>query len=149
VKLTFHPKNACSDVQELSIREFKVPGAVMAMWNELPSIESFAHSCFRMSLKQSLGLFLSTKNTILRKYDALWKDTFQSIYDSTYKSQFLSQGIHYEHRLIDDMVAQALKSQGGFIWAAKNYDGDVQSDMVAQGFTSLGMMSSVLQSACG
>ena len=108
------------------------------------SITGFAHSSFKMALAKKMPLFMSTKNTILKKYDGRFKDIFQDIYESTYKADFEAAGIYYEHRLIDDMVAQALKSSGGFVWACKNYDGDVQSDILAQGFGSLGMMTSEL-----
>jgi len=116
----------------------------MAMYNTDESITGFAHASFKMALSKKMPLFMSTKNTILKKYDGRFKDIFQEIYDSTYKSLFESAGIYYEHRLIDDMVAQAIKSSGGFVWATKNYDGDVQSDILAQGFGSLGMMTSEL-----
>ncbi|CAO2624835.1 Isocitrate dehydrogenase [NADP] cytoplasmic [Lemmus lemmus] len=119
-------------------------GVAMGMYNQDKSIEDFAHSSFQMALSKGWPLYLSTKNTILKKYDGRFKDIFQEIYDKQYKSQFEAQKIWYEHRLIDDMVAQAMKSEGGFIWACKNYDGDVQSDSVAQGYGSLGMMTSVL-----
>ncbi|KAG8521035.1 Isocitrate dehydrogenase [NADP] cytoplasmic [Galemys pyrenaicus] len=119
-------------------------GVAMGMYNQDKSIEDFAHSSFQMALSKSWPLYLSTKNTILKKYDGRFKDIFQDIYDKQYKSKFEAKNIWYEHRLIDDMVAQAMKSEGGFIWACKNYDGDVQSDSVAQGYGSLGMMTSVL-----
>jgi len=108
------------------------------------AIEAFARACFVYALQKKWPLYLSTKNTILKRYDGRFKDIFQTIYDAEYKGQFEAAGIIYEHRLIDDMVAYAMKSDGGFIWACKNYDGDVQSDSVAQGFGSLGMMTSVL-----
>ncbi|KAG2459335.1 IDHC dehydrogenase, partial [Polypterus senegalus] len=132
-------------------------GVALGMYNTDQSIRDFAHSSFQMALARSWPLYMSTKNTILKKYDGRFKDIFQEIYDKyvfcsldltfiakEYKSQFEAKGIWYEHRLIDDMVAQAMKSEGGFIWACKNYDGDVQSDSVAQGYGSLGMMTSVL-----
>jgi len=119
-------------------------GVSLSMYNTDESIRDFAHSSFQMALSKNMVLFMSTKNTILKQYDGRFKDIFQEIYDKEYKSKFEAAGIYYEHRLIDDMVAQALKSDGGFIWACKNYDGDVQSDSVAQGFGSLGMMTSVL-----
>lgn len=103
----------------------------------------FAHSCFQFALQRKYPLYLSTKNTILKKYDGRFKDIFEEIYKN-YKTKFEAAGIWYEHRLIDDMVAYMLKSDGGFVWACKNYDGDVQSDCVAQGYGSLGLMSSVL-----
>ena len=119
-------------------------GVGMAMYNTIDSITGFAHSCFQYALLKQMPLYLSTKNTILKKYDGQFKDIFQSIYDTTYKQKFESAGLSYTHRLIDDMVAQTIKSSGGFVWACKNYDGDVQSDIVAQGYGSLGLMTSVL-----
>merc|ERR1719456_223058 len=116
----------------------------MTMYNTAESIEGFAHANFKFALDKQLPLYMSTKNTILKRYDGRFKDIFQDIYDKQYKAQFEKLGIWYEHRLIDDMVAQGLKSNGGFVWACKNYDGDVQSDIVAQGFGSLGLMTSVL-----
>ena len=116
----------------------------MGMYNQDKSIEDFAYSSFQMALSKNWPLYRSTKNTILKKYNGRFKDIFQEIHDKQYKSEFKAQNIWYEHRLIDDMVAQAMKSEGGFIWACKNYDGDVQSDSVAQGYGSLGMMTSVL-----
>lgn len=120
------------------------PGCVMGMYNTTASIDGFARSCMQFSLAENKPLYMSTKNTILKAYDGLFKDRFQAIYDAEYKSQFEAKGLWYEHRLIDDMVAFALKSSGGYVWACKNYDGDVQSDIVAQGYGSLGMMTSVL-----
>jgi isocitrate dehydrogenase len=114
------------------------------MYNTDESIRGFAHSCFNMALSKKWPLYLSTKNTILKKYDGRFKDIFQEIYENEFKSRFEAAGIVYEHRLIDDMVASALKWNGNFVWACKNYDGDVQSDTVAQGFGSLGLMTSVL-----
>jgi len=128
----------------LDVYDFKGKGVALAMYNTDDSIAGFAHSSFKMALSKKMPLFLSTKNTILKKYDGRFKDIFQEIYDTEYKKQFEEAGIYYEHRLIDDMVAQALKSSGGFVWATKNYDGDVQSDILAQGFGSLGMMTSEL-----
>lgn len=127
-----------------NVFDFKGKGVALAMYNTDESIAGFAHASFKMAITKKMPLFMSTKNTILKKYDGRFKDIFQEIYDSTYKSQFESLGIYYEHRLIDDMVAQAIKSSGGFVWATKNYDGDVQSDILAQGFGSLGMMTSEL-----
>merc|ERR1739838_242393 len=117
----------------------------MAMYNTDASIRDFAHSSFVFALDKLWPLYLSTKNTILKKYDGRFKDIFQQIYDDHYKSKYEAAGLWYEHRLIDDMVAYALKSEGGFVWACKNYDGDVQSDIIAQGYGSLGLMTSVLQ----
>jgi len=114
------------------------------MYNTDESISSFAHSSFQTAILKKWPLYMSTKNTILKRYDGRFLDIFQEIYEKEYKSKFEALGIWYEHRLIDDMVAQALKSSGGFIWACKNYDGDVQSDIVAQGYGSLGLMTSVL-----
>ncbi|CAB3399930.1 unnamed protein product [Caenorhabditis bovis] len=125
--------------------EFKKGGGVgMAMYNTDESIRGFAHSCFQYALLKKWPLYLSTKNTILKKYDGRFKDIFQAVYEAKYAQDFKKNNIWYEHRLIDDQVAQALKSSGGFVWACKNYDGDVQSDIVAQGYGSLGLMTSVL-----
>jgi isocitrate dehydrogenase len=128
----------------LDVYDFKGRGVAMSMYNTDESITGFAHSSFKMALAKKMPLFMSTKNTIMKKYDGRFKDIFQEVYESTYKSQFEAASIYYEHRLIDDMVAQAVKSSGGFVWACKNYDGDVQSDILAQGFGSLGMMTSEL-----
>lgn len=145
LELVYSPANGnAADKKVLNVYDYNGPGVGLAMYNTDQSIEGFAHSSFKLALTKKLNLFLSTKNTILKKYDGRFKDIFQEIYDSTYKSQFEKLGIHYEHRLIDDMVAQMIKSKGGFIMALKNYDGDVQSDIVAQGFGSLGLMTSVL-----
>jgi isocitrate dehydrogenase len=127
-----------------TVFDFKGDGVAMCMYNTDESIRGFAHSCFNMALSKGWPLYLSTKNTILKKYDGRFKDIFQEIFDTDYKAQFDAAGIVYEHRLIDDMVASALKWNGNFVWACKNYDGDVQSDTVAQGFGSLGLMTSVL-----
>lgn len=116
----------------------------MGMYNTDASIEGFANSCFNYALMKGWPLYLSTKNTILKTYDGRFKDIFESVYEKNYKSKFEAKKITYEHRLIDDMVASALKFHGEFVWACKNYDGDVQSDTVAQGFGSLGLMTSVL-----
>nr|WIM01432.1 isocitrate dehydrogenase [Limnephilus flavicornis] len=126
------------------VHEFTGPGVALAMYNTDESIIDFAHSSFKFSLDRKYPLYLSTKNTILKKYDGRFKDIFQEIYDSEYKAKYEAAGIWYEHRLIDDMVAYCMKSEGGFVWACKNYDGDVQSDSVAQGYGSLGLMTSVL-----
>ncbi|GDX35668.1 isocitrate dehydrogenase [NADP] [Alphaproteobacteria bacterium] len=131
-------------VIEHEVHKFKSSGVAMAMYNVDESITGFARSCFNLALQKNWPLYLSTKNTILKKYDGRFKTIFQEIFDSEFKEKFSSQNITYEHRLIDDMVAFALKSNGNFIWACKNYDGDVQSDSVAQGFGSLGLMTSVL-----
>jgi isocitrate dehydrogenase len=128
----------------LDVYNFKGPGVAMSMYNTDESIIGFAHASFKMALAKKMTLFMSTKNTILKKYDGRFKDIFQEIYEAQYRAQFEAAGTYYEHRLIDDMVAQAVKSSGGFVWACKNYDGDVQSDILAQGFGSLGMMTSEL-----
>lgn len=148
VTLTVQPADSSKPAQSHTVSVFSLEtaptGVAMAMFNTTKSIEGFAHSCFQIALTKKLPLFLSTKNTILKKYDGHFKDTFQRIYQSEYQDKYEAAGIYYEHRLIDDMVAQAIKSNGGFVWATKNYDGDVQSDILAQGFGSLGMMTSVL-----
>lgn len=131
-------------VTEWEVYNFKGDGVAMAMYNIDESIRGFAHSCFNMALVKGWPLYLSTKNTILKKYDGRFKDIFNEIFEADYKKKFEAKGIVYEHRLIDDMVASALKWNGNFVWACKNYDGDVQSDTVAQGFGSLGLMTSVL-----
>ena len=141
--MTFTPEDG-SPEQVFEVYNFKGDGVALSMYNTDESIRGFAHSCFNMALSKKWPLYLSTKNTILKKYDGRFKDIFQEIYDNEYKSQFQKEGITYEHRLIDDMVAAALKWNGNFVWACKNYDGDVQSDTVAQGFGSLGLMTSVL-----
>ena len=139
------------DGQELDFDVFDFPGAgvAMGMYNLDASIRDFAHACFNYSLDRGWPLYLSTKNTILKAYDGRFKDIFQEIYESEYKAKFEAAGIEYQHRLIDDMVASALKWSGKFVWACKNYDGDVQSDQVAQGFGSLGLMTSVLMTPDG
>lgn len=136
--------NNKGEKQTILVFNFKSPGVALAMYNTDESIEAFAHSSFQVALQKKWPLYLSTKNTILKKYDGRFKDIFQEIYEKNYKVDFDKAGIWYEHRLIDDMVAQCLKSSGGFVWACKNYDGDVQSDIVAQGYGSLGLMTSVL-----
>jgi len=119
-------------------------GCALTMYNTKESITGFAHSSFQYGLMKNYPVYLSTKNTILKKYDGLFKDIFQEVFETHYKAEFESKGLWYEHRLIDDMVAQVLKSSGAFVWACKNYDGDVQSDILAQGYGSLGLMTSVL-----
>jgi len=140
--ITFEGENGEKISKE--VYQFKGDGVALAMYNTDESIRGFAHSCFNMALTKKWPLYFSSKNTILKKYDGRFKDIFQEIYEQDYKKKFESLGITYEHRLIDDMVASALKWDGNFIWACKNYDGDVQSDTVAQGFGSLGLMTSVL-----
>ena len=134
---------------EFDVFDFPGSGVAMGMYNLDESIRDFAHACFNYSLGRKWPLYLSTKNTILKAYDGRFKDIFQEIYDSDYKAKFAEAGIEYQHRLIDDMVASALKWSGKFVWACKNYDGDVQSDQVAQGFGSLGLMTSVLMTPDG
>jgi len=121
----------------------------MAMYNLDDSIRGFARACFNYGLQRNYPVYLSTKNTILKAYDGRFKDLFQEVFDNEFAAKFKEKGLTYEHRLIDDMVAAALKWSGGFVWAAKNYDGDVQSDTVAQGYGSLGLMTSVLLSPDG
>jgi isocitrate dehydrogenase len=143
-KLTVKFEGEDGSVQEFEVYNFKGDGVALTMYNTDESIKGFAHSCFNMALSKGWPLYLSTKNTILKKYDGRFKDIFQEIYTANYEAKFKAAGIVYEHRLIDDMVASALKWNGNFVWACKNYDGDVQSDTVAQGFGSLGLMTSVL-----
>jgi len=143
LKITFEGDNG--EKQEYEVYNFTGDGGVaMAMYNTDESIRGFARSCMNMALQKGWPLYMSTKNTILKKYDGRFKDIFQEIFDTEFKEKFQKAGITYEHRLIDDMVASAMKWNGGFVWACKNYDGDVQSDSVAQGFGSLGLMTSVL-----
>lgn len=129
---------------EQELHHFTGKGTYMGMFNTEASIESFARSCMQYALARNYPLKFSSKNTILKKYDGLFKDTFERVFESEFTEKFAAAGITYEHRLIDDMVAQAIKGEGGLVWACKNYDGDVQSDIVAQGFGSLGLMTSVL-----
>ncbi len=141
--MTFTPDDGGAP-QTFEVYHFKGDGVALTMYNIDESIKGFAHSCFNMALSKKWPLYLSTKNTILKKYDGRFKDIFEEIYQNEFKSKFKEAGIVYEHRLIDDMVASALKWTANFIWACKNYDGDVQSDSIAQGFGSLGLMTSVL-----
>jgi isocitrate dehydrogenase len=141
--MRFEPKDG-GDVIEREVFEFEDAGVALSMYNLEESIYGFARSCFVYALDLGWPLYLSTKNTILKVYDGRFKDIFQDVYDSEFKDKFEDAGLIYEHRLIDDMVAAALKWEGGFVWACKNYDGDVQSDTLAQGFGSLGLMTSVL-----
>lgn len=143
-KLTMSFTNEKGETQEWNVYDFEGDGVAMCMYNTDDSIYGFARSSFQMALNKKLPLYLSTKNTILKAYDGRFKDIFQDVYEKEFKADFQANGLVYEHRLIDDMVAAALKWNGGFVWACKNYDGDVQSDTVAQGFGSLGLMSSVL-----
>lgn len=141
--LTFTPEDGGEPISQEVFR-FEDDGIAMAMYNTDESIRGFARACHIQALTKGWPLYLSTKNTILKKYDGRFKDIFQEIHDAEFKEKFEEAGITYEHRLIDDMVASALKWEGGFVWACKNYDGDVQSDTVAQGFGSLGLMTSIL-----
>ena len=143
-KLSIKFEGEDGTVQEYEVYNFKGDGVALAMYNTDESIMGFARSCFNTALQKKWPLYLSTKNTILKKYDGRFKDIFQDIFEKEFKAQFEAAGITYEHRLIDDMVASALKWNGNFVWACKNYDGDVQSDTVAQGFGSLGLMTSTL-----
>ena len=138
-----------NDKKEFEVFNFPGPGVALSMYNLDQSIIDFARSCMNYGLNRKWPVFLSTKNTILKKYDGRFKDLFQEVYENEFKEKFKERGITYEHRLIDDMVACAMKWNGNYIWACKNYDGDVQSDTVAQGFGSLGLMSSVLMSPDG
>jgi isocitrate dehydrogenase len=146
--LTFTPADG-GEPTELDVYDFPGAGIALAMYNLDSSIEDFARASLRYGLQHRLPVYLSTKNTILKRYDGRFKDIFAEIYEQEFKAEFEAHGITYEHRLIDDMVAASLKWEGGYVWACKNYDGDVQSDSVAQGFGSLGLMTSVLMSADG
>jgi isocitrate dehydrogenase len=146
--MTYTPKNGDEPI-ELDVYDFPGGGVAMAMYNLDDSIRDFARACLRYGLEHSMPVYLSTKNTILKAYDGRFKDIFEEIYQAEFKADFEAASISYEHRLIDDMVASALKWEGGYVWACKNYDGDVQSDTVAQGFGSLGLMTSVLMTPDG
>ena len=148
-KLTIKWVGENGDEIEHEVFDFPSSGVAMGMYNLDASIRDFAHACFNYGLNRGWPVYLSTKNTILKAYDGRFKDIFQEIYESDYKAKFTEARIEYQHRLIDDMVASALKWSGKFIWACKNYDGDVQSDQVAQGFGSLGLMTSVLMTPDG
>jgi len=143
-KLTIKFEGEDGTKQEFEVFNFKGDGVALAMYNTDESIYGFARACFNQALAKKWPLYLSTKNTILKKYDGRFKDIFEEIYQNEFKAKYADAGITYEHRLIDDMVASALKWNGNFVWACKNYDGDVQSDTVAQGFGSLGLMTSTL-----
>ena len=143
-KLTIKFEGEDGSKQEFEVFNFKGDGVAMAMYNTDESIYGFARACFNQALAKKWPLYLSTKNTILKKYDGRFKDIFEEVYQNEFKAKYAEAGITYEHRLIDDMVASALKWNGNFVWACKNYDGDVQSDTVAQGFGSLGLMTSTL-----
>lgn len=143
LKMSFTPSNV-GKTQEWDVFTFDGPGVALSMYNVDESIRGFARACLNYGLQRNYPVYLSTKNTILKAYDGRFKDIFQQIYESEFKDRFEAAKLTYEHRLIDDMVASAMKWSGGFVWACKNYDGDVQSDSVAQGFGSLGLMTSVL-----
>jgi isocitrate dehydrogenase len=150
--LSFEPNDDSQGLMELDVYDFPPEeggGIAMAMYNRDDSIRDFARASFRYGLDRDFPVYMSTKNTILKTYDGRFKDLFQEVFDAEFKDEFDSKGLTYEHRLIDDMVAAALKWEGGYVWACKNYDGDVQSDTVAQGFGSLGLMTSVLMTADG
>lgn len=144
VTLQFTPEDGSEPIVHEVVKMPEDGGVVMGMYNFKKSIEDFARASLNYGLQQNYPVYMSTKNTILKAYDGMFKDTFQEIYENEFKQEFEAAGLTYEHRLIDDMVASALKWEGGYVWACKNYDGDVQSDTVAQGFGSLGLMTSVL-----
>jgi isocitrate dehydrogenase len=148
VQLSYIPTDGGTPII-LDVHDFKGPGVALGMHNTLASIQGFARASFNYGLLRKFPVYLSTKNTILKAYDGMFKDAFQEIFDAEFKDKFAAEGLTYEHRLIDDMVASALKWNGGYLWACKNYDGDVESDIVAQGFGSLGLMTSVLLSPDG
>jgi isocitrate dehydrogenase len=148
VQISFTPSDGGAPVV-LDVHDFKGPGVAMGMHNTQASIDGFARASFNYGLLRKYPVYLSTKNTILKAYDGMFKDRFQEIFEAEFKAQYDAEGLTYEHRLIDDMVASALKWNGGYVWACKNYDGDVESDIVAQGFGSLGLMTSVLLSPDG
>jgi len=146
--ITFQPEDGGKPITH-EVHNFPGSGVAMAMYNEDESIRGFARACFNYALMRHYPMYLSTKNTILKAYDGRFKDLFAEIFEAEFKERFVKQGLTYEHRLIDDMVAQSIRDEGGFLWACKNYDGDVQSDSIAQGFGSLGLMTSVLLSPDG
>ena len=147
--ITFQPKDGSQPIEHTVVEYPDSGGVALGMYNFNESIKDFARSCFRYGLLRGYPVYLSTKNTILKAYDGQFKDIFADIYATEFQAQYEKAGLHYEHRLIDDMVASSLKWEGGYIWACKNYDGDVQSDTVAQGFGSLGLMTSVLMTPDG
>ncbi len=148
VTLTYQPADGGAPM-ELEVHDFKGPGVALGIHNTKHSITGFARATFNYGIARKLPVYLSTKNTILKAYDGMFKDVFQDVFDAEFKTQYDALGLTYEHRLIDDMVACAIKWSGGYVWACKNYDGDVESDIVAQGFGSLGLMTSVLLSPDG
>jgi isocitrate dehydrogenase len=147
--VTFTPDDGSAPMEFEVARYPEGGGVAMSMYNYRKSIEDFARASFRYGLARNYPVYMSTKNTILKAYDGMFKDVFQEVFDAEFKADFDAAGLTYEHRLIDDMVAAALKWEGGYVWACKNYDGDVQSDTVAQGFGSLGLMTSVLMTPDG
>jgi len=149
VTLTFTPDDGSEPMVHEVVHIPTDGGVVMGMYNFKKSIQDFAHSTFSYALQQNYPVYLSTKNTILKAYDGMFKDEFQRIFEEDFKEEFDARGLTYEHRLIDDMVASCLKWEGGYVWACKNYDGDVESDIVAQGYGSLGLMTSVLMTPDG
>ena len=149
LSIKWTPEDASADPIEYDVFDFPSSGIAMAMYNLDDSIRDFARACMNYALMRKWPVYLSTKNTILKAYDGRFKDLFQEVYQDEFQSKFEANGVAYEHRLIDDMVAAALKWNGNFVWACKNYDGDVQSDTVAQGFGSLGLMTSVLMTPDG
>ena len=149
LSIKWTPNDPAQEIIEKEVYEFEDSGIAMAMYNTDASIRDFARSCMNYALMRRWPVYLSTKNTILKKYDGRFKDLFQEIYENEFANKFKKEKLDYEHRLIDDMVASALKWNGKFVWACKNYDGDVQSDTVAQGFGSLGLMTSVLMTPDG
>ncbi len=149
VTLVYQPDDEREPSKILSVHDFRGAGVALGMHNTKASIEGFARASFNYGIARKYPVYLSTKNTILKAYDGMFKDVFQEIFEAEFKAEFDRLGLTYEHRLIDDMVASALKWSGGYVWACKNYDGDVQSDIVAQGFGSLGLMTSVLMSPDG
>jgi isocitrate dehydrogenase len=144
VTVTFTPADGSAPIEHEVVKMPEDGGVVMGMYNFKASIIDFARASLNYGLQQNYPVYLSTKNTILKAYDGMFKDTFQEVFETEFKAEFDAAGLTYEHRLIDDMVASSMKWEGGYVWACKNYDGDVQSDTVAQGFGSLGLMTSVL-----
>jgi isocitrate dehydrogenase len=149
VNISYVPDDEAAEPTELEVARFTGGGIAMGMYNFDDSIRDFARATMRYALNRGYPLYLSTKNTILKAYDGRFKDIFAEIFESEFKSEYEAAGISYDHRLIDDMVAQVIKGEGGIVWACKNYDGDVESDIVAQGFGSLGLMTSVLMTPDG
>ncbi len=147
--ITFTPEDGSEPIQHVVANYGADGGVAMGMYNFTKSIEDFAHASFAYGLQRGYPVYLSTKNTILKAYDGAFKDIFQEVFEAHYAADFAARGLTYEHRLIDDMVASAMKWEGGYVWACKNYDGDVQSDTVAQGFGSLGLMTSILMTPDG